>query len=94
MSDMESGRAGEAPPGTLTPSLMLVPQSSVLSGLFSHQVKCLCKEAQGGKGDTMSKLGKQFLEIHFCLTSQNIITPCHKRAVQNKVACVLSFSHA
>ena len=51
------------------------------------------KEALGGKGDTMSKLGKQFLEIHFCLTRQNIITPCHKRAVQNKTACMLSFSH-
>ena len=51
------------------------------------------KEAPGGKGDTMSKLGKQFQEIHFCLTSQNIITPCHKRAVQNKIACMLSFSH-
>ena len=46
---LESGRAGEEPPGTLTPSLMLVPQSSALSGLFSHQVKCLCKEAHGGK---------------------------------------------
>ena len=43
------------------------------------------KEASRGKGDAMSILGKQFLEIHFCLTSQNIITPCFKRAAQNKI---------
>ena len=65
---------------------------NVMCQFYPNKVGEKMKEAPGGKGDTMSKLGKQFLEIHFCLTSQNIITPCHKRAIQKKIACVLSHS--
>lgn len=33
----------------------------------------------------MSILGKQFLEIHFCLIGQNITIPCSKTAAENNI---------